>query len=303
MNQTSKLLPCSGMRLRNPALAIMLLCALFAFFLILTPIVTSLMARTGIRYEALVRLGMIIQDLFVFILPAMIAAILSTKLPARLLGVDSIPSGKITALAVITLFCSMPAMNLIVEWNDGMHFPESMVALETQMRAMEDAAQQTIDTLMDGAGVGSLLVSVLIIGVLAGFSEELFFRGGLLRTVMCTRINGHAAVWLVALIFSVLHFQFYGFIPRMLLGAFFGYVLWWSGSLWLPVFLHVLNNSIVVYMTWRKANAPSEAIEGIEKIGTNMGSGADICLVCLSVTVTAWLFWQMWRSRRQQVCV
>ena len=75
--------------------------------------------------------------------------------------------------------------------------------------------------------------------------------------------NKHLAVWIVAFVFSTLHFQFYGFVPRMLLGAIFGYAYLWSGSLWVPVIAHAYNNSSVVVMTWlQKAGmASAEASE------------------------------------------
>ena len=63
-------------------------------------------------------------------------------------------------------------------------------------------------------------------------------------------VNRHGAVWLAALVFSIMHFQPFGFIPRLLLGAFFGYLYMWSGSIWLSATAHAFNNSLVVIFTW-----------------------------------------------------
>ena len=92
---------------------------------------------------------------------------------------------------------------------------------------------------MAGATVPSLIVSVLIVGVFAGFSEELFFRGAMQRIMMSTRLNLHVTIWVVAVIFSLFHFQFFGFMPRLLLGAYFGYLLVLRRSLLGSVFGHV----------------------------------------------------------------
>jgi len=59
-------------------------------------------------------------------------------------------------------------------------------------------------------------------------------------------MNIHAAIWVTAFIFSAIHVQFYGFLPRILLGAAFGYMAVWSGSLWLPILAHFINNAVGV---------------------------------------------------------
>ena len=99
--------------------------------------------------------------------------------------------------------------------------------------------------LMGTDTIGSIIMSILIIGLLAGFSEN-FFRGALQRLLSTAGRNIHVAVWLTAFIFSAVHMQFYGFVPRMLLGAMFGYMAVWSGSLWIAVIAHATNNSLVV---------------------------------------------------------
>jgi membrane protease YdiL (CAAX protease family) len=39
-----------------------------------------------------------------------------------------------------------------------------------------------------------------------------------------------------------MHMQFYGFLPRMALGAMFGYLLVWTGTMWVPILAHFVNN-------------------------------------------------------------
>lgn len=290
-------MPASGMKLAQPGLAIMLLFAFFAFFLVLTPVLTSLIGRVCPREESAIRLAMLVQDILVFILPAVATAMLCSRLPARLLGVEKWPSLSEIVLSTGILIFSIPAMNCIVEWNQGWHLPESMSHIEDVFRNMEMAAQSVTDSLMAGASIGSLIVSILIIGVLAGFSEELFFRGGMQRIFMCTNLNGHTAVWLVAFLFSAFHFQFFGFVPRLLLGAYFGYLLWWSRSLWLPMMLHILNNSLVVYFTWRKTNSDDSGLNP-DTIGTDLSSVTDVSMVIASVAVTAGLLWMLYRVCR-----
>jgi membrane protease YdiL (CAAX protease family) len=85
-----------------------------------------------------------------------------------------------------------------------------------------------------------------MIAFLPAIGEELLFRGVILRIFTNWTKNHHWGVWISAILFSALHMQFYGFIPRMLLGVLFGYLLVWSGSMWLPIIAHFINNGVAV---------------------------------------------------------
>jgi hypothetical protein len=96
-----------------------------------------------------------------------------------------------------------------------------------------------------------------MIALLPAIAEELIFRGVFQTIFQRLFRSGHLAIWVTSLIFSTIHFQFFGFIPRLILGLVFGYLFYWSGTLWLPVISHFLNNAFPVIMTY---------IEGIEKV-------------------------------------
>lgn len=133
------------------------------------------------------------------------------------------------------------------------------------MRASENTAGNSIRLVLGGTSAGDLIMSILIVGVAAGFSEELYFRGALQRMLGGGTIGQHGAVWIAAVIFSIFHFQFFGFVPRLLLGAFFGYLLLWSGCIWLPVLAHITNNTLYVATNWmalRHATQESSSIDG-----------------------------------------
>lgn len=290
-------------RLARPGMALGLLGCIFLFCLILAGIAIPIITQIAKRPEVAIRFAAIIQDLLIFIIPALGMAMVVTRLPARLLAVDIYPTAKSALLAIGVLLVSIPAMNVIIQWNQDWHLPAGMEQIETYFRALEDGAAATVDTLMAGSSIASLIVSILIVGVLAGFSEELFFRGALLRTLGMTRINHHVAIWFVAFIFSAFHFQLFGFIPRMLLGAFFGYALFWSKSLWLPIILHIFNNTLVVIAEYNKANSPSaldidasDTLPTLDTVGSNLSSPLEISIAILSLTLTVG---GLWLLRRQ----
>jgi hypothetical protein len=76
------------------------------------------------------------------------------------------------------------------------------------------------------------------------------FRGVIQTIFVRWTKNTHAAVWITAILFSAFHMEFFGFLPRLLLGVFFGYFVAWSGSIWTGVWAHFLNNSTVVIITY-----------------------------------------------------
>lgn len=227
------------------------------------------------------RLGTVAQDVLLFIFPAVAASVMVSDNGGRLLCIDRMPSLYVTLAALATLGYSIPVMNMIVMWNESMSLPAALAPIEQWMRQAEDAARGQVELLLGGTSFGDLAVSLLIVAVLAGVSEELFFRGAMQRILSSGRLGPHAAIWITAVLFSVFHMQFFGFFPRLLLGAFFGYLLYWSGSVWLPAIVHALNNGMVVYASWH-----SRAVAGGEEFDINSLGMDSWVFIVLSVLFT-----------------
>lgn len=229
--------------------------------------VPLLNAIPGLDTVSVLWLGTIVQDLFLFILPAVMLGMLIVGRPARFLGLSKAPS-LLGALGVIViLIVATPALNWTVDWNASMTLPDSLKPVEDWMRALEESAEKTTDALMSSTSVWGLLATVATVGVVTGLGEETFFRGALQKVFVKGMRNRHLAVWAAAFVFSALHFQFYGFVPRLLLGAIFGYAYLWSGSLWVPVIAHAYNNSSVVVVTWMQHNGMADA--GASEVGAS----------------------------------
>ncbi|MFG6391724.1 MAG: CPBP family intramembrane metalloprotease [Candidatus Amulumruptor sp.] len=251
--------------------------------LLVAAVLSSIVLMSG-QTATTLRIATIINDLIMFVIPPVICALLYTSRPAEYLHVDAMPRMTPMVLAVGTMICSIPMMNMIIEWNEGLTLPSSLASIETWMREAEERAGDTINVLMGGDSVSSLIMSILIVGVLAGFSEELFFRGGIQRLLVSGRINPHVAIWLTAFIFSAIHLQFFGFFPRLLLGTFFGYLLYWTKNLWVPITCHILNNTIVATVTWTTAKGTSTS-STLNDIGT-LSSSHPLRWVTLSIITT-----------------
>jgi uncharacterized protein len=128
--------------------------------------------------------------------------------------------------------------------------PVSLSGLELWMKETEEQLLELTKFLTDFQSIPELLTGILVIGVLAGIGEEMFFRGVVQPKMRLYTGSAHAGVWVTAIIFSAIHLQFYGFLPRVFLGALFGYLYLYSGSLIYPILAHILNNSITVILVY-----------------------------------------------------
>ena len=198
----------------------------------------------------LVRFMQMISFLGAFIIPPVIYSKLVNEKTFQGLGFNNKMWPWSIPLMVMLLFFSQPILGLITEWNAGLVLPEFLRGLEEWMKMMEEEAMQTTLALVKMDGVGDLLYVLFIIAVLPALGEEMLFRGALQPILIRATRNAHIGIWLTAIIFSALHMQFYGFVPRMLLGAMFGYLFLWTGSLWVPIVGHLLNNGLIVLVVF-----------------------------------------------------
>lgn len=241
------------------------------------------------------RIASVIQSIFQLILPALLTALLVTRMPADFLRLRSGFSVSMLVWAFVILMVSTPAMNYIIELNNNMSLPQSMSGLEDWFRRSEDNAVRSLTVLQGEHNIINLIVSILIMGLLAGFGEELFFRGAFQRLLTTGGVNRHLAVWSVAFVFSAIHFQFYGFVPRLLLGAYLGYLLIWSKSLWLPIAIHALNNTVYVITHWTYG-VEADTAAMTETIGT--GQSWPVALASASITALAIIYFKRYCSKQ-----
>lgn len=230
----------------------MLLC-IFLVCYILTMAAAYVLGRLfdGDPAKAL-RISAVLQDLLTFIIPAVATALMVTRRPAELLCMLRPPKLAVIFAVTAILFISIPIQENIIYWNYHIQLPESMATFEQAAQNGKRCVRHNERT-PTNTSVLSLIVNVLIIGIMAGLSEELLFRGCFQRLLTTGGVNVHVAIWTVAFCFSALHFQFFGFVPRMLLGAYFGYLLVWTGNVWVPVTAHILNNVMFVVTAWQQA--------------------------------------------------
>ncbi|RZF60331.1 CPBP family intramembrane glutamic endopeptidase [Sphingobacterium corticibacterium] len=181
-----------------------------------------------------------------FLLPAYIYQCRNEHV--AILPKENISDWKPYLLGILFLFAFSPFMSLISDWNMQMKLPEAWQRIEQWMRETEDEAALLMGGLLMTTEWDRLVLNIIVLAILPGIGEELFFRGALQQ--IGTRIfkNEYVAIWIVAVIFSTIHVQFYGFFPRFLLGVFFGYMVIWTRNIWTAIVAHFVNNSMVVIL-------------------------------------------------------
>jgi membrane protease YdiL (CAAX protease family) len=145
--------------------------------------------------------------------------------------------------AIIVIFF-MAVNSIFIEWNSTVDFPSFMDGFEKWARELEDSAEKTTEFLTKFESEGELLIAVIVIAILPAIGEELVFRGLIQNELFKSTKNIHVSIWFAAFLFSAIHFQFFGFIPRLFLGALFGYLYYWSGNLSIAIFAHFVNNGV-----------------------------------------------------------
>lgn len=184
-----------------------------------------------------------------FDIPALVYAKLQNRDWLGYLKIIPVPT-YLALLTIVIMFAASPALEYTTLLNKGMKLPSFLKEVEAWMLQQELKMEFLTKKFIVMNSFSSLLVNLLMLAIIPAFGEELIFRGGFQPIFTRWFRNYHVAIWLTAIIFSSIHFQFYGFLPRMFLGALFGYLFVWSGSLWLPILGHFLNNALAVFTAY-----------------------------------------------------
>jgi membrane protease YdiL (CAAX protease family) len=201
-----------------------------------------------------------------FIFPAILCAWMFSGSYKSYLQIDTSISASLIPLTILSVVVAVPFMNFTYIVNQQMVFPEWLSGVERWMKEMEAGNNQILEKMLYVHNSWDLVLNILIVCVLTGIGEEFIFRGVLQNLFGKVIKNPHVVIWVVAILFSTIHFQFYGFIPRLLLGAYFGYLVYYTKNLWIPALAHFTNNCISVVLAYLYQDSPGGTDE-IDAIG------------------------------------
>jgi len=232
----------------------------------------------------------VINQIGMFILPPLLFAYLFSTHSGRYLKVSRSPSLMLLLLGGVSIFTLLPFINWLAEINSHMSFPDALAGIGEWMKAKEVQADRLTEVFLQVKSPVGLALNLLVIALIPALGEELLFRGLLQRLLGEWTRNIHAGVIITAFIFSALHLQFFGFLPRFVLGLMLGYLLEITQSLWVPIFAHFVNNATLVILFYLHYNG---------FIATKMedfGSTHNYFVIAFSLLVTVGLFYGMKRN-------
>jgi len=236
---------------------------------------------------SLLKFFQILQSVGLFILPALIAGWLFERNTLVYNGLNKSPGGVLALLVLGIMMASLPAINWLSSLNEMMKLPAGLSGLEQWMKDTEEQAGKITEAFLDVTTVGGFLVNLLMIAIIPAIGEELFFRGILQRLLGEWFRNIHVAVFVTAFLFGAIHMQFYGLLPRVLLGLMFGYFYVWSESLWVPILAHFINNGAAVIVSFIAAKGM------IDTKYEDFGATSNVYLIIISFLATGFLLFMM----------
>jgi membrane protease YdiL (CAAX protease family) len=253
----------------------------------------SAYGTTGI---AMMKFTQAFASMGLFVLPPLIYARLIGQKPRHFLMLDERPSIPFLAFASILMAVQLPWINALGSWNNSIEWGGMFRSVYDSMRAQEDAAAELIGQFLHMPGLVDLFQTLVIVALIPAIGEELLFRG-VVQPMLSEKRGAHFGVWITAFVFSFIHFQFFGFFPRFILGVILGYLVVWKKSLWYSIVAHFTNNALAVigYFAYQH-----------QWIGLNpdeWGTGENALLwVCLSLIfgiVSFLTFYKFARRQRQ----
>ena len=233
----------------------------------------------------------VVNQIGVFILPALLYGYLENRNACSYLKIDQKPGIYLLFISILLIIAFIPAVNAMVWLNEQMKLPTFIKGIEDWMRESEDKTNLLTEAFLNVSTLGGLIINLFIIGFLAALGEEFLFRGVILRLFSDGLKNTHLAVILSAILFSAFHLQFFGFLPRTALGILFGYIYVWSGSLWIPVILHFIFNGTTVVVAYLYQNGFIST--DIESFGVT----DNVFIISASFIFTFLFLWIIYRNR------
>jgi hypothetical protein len=234
-------------------------------------VMTEMSAMTTEQHVHLMKYYQIVTQFAWFLVPALIFGSLVQKNVFEFFNMNQFPTLLFVVMGILIIFLSNPFNEWLVYQNNQLNLPPFLSDWETWMREAEEAAAIATNKFLEMDSFNEYLLNIFMIGVMAALGEELLFRGAAQPLMMKLFKNPHIGIWSVAIIFSIIHFQFYGFFARMFLGAILGYSYYFTKNLWIPIIAHFFNNSMAVtyvYLSKEPLYNTSQGIIEVENVNT-----------------------------------
>jgi membrane protease YdiL (CAAX protease family) len=232
-----------------------------------------------------------------FIIAPYIVITRNLKIPFKEFFILPSPVLQSILMTFFIVFCFMVINSVAIEWNQNISLPEVFSGFEQWAQQKELELEVLTKHITTFDNTNQFILAILVVAILPGIGEELLFRGLLQNVFHKILKNPHFAIWFSAFLFSLFHFQFYGLIPRMFLGALFGYLYFWSGSLSLAMIAHFLNNGFMLVMIYLNSNGVIEYDLNAENTLPEIGTLVFFAALTVSLLFT---FYKLMKNRKNE---
>ncbi len=194
-------------------------------------------------------------------IPAFVFAKIISKQPLNYLGVTSKITIQQIGLVIAIALSALALSGGLGELNKLIPIPHKW---ELKFKAMEDDYAEQVMIIGNMKTFGDYIISLIMIAILPAVFEEFLFRGALQKLLVNWFNQPHIAILVTSFLFSIVHFSYYGFLPRMALGMILGYIYYYGKSIWLNVSMHFINNGIAItamYLATSKGQSAKDVMD------------------------------------------
>lgn len=212
-------------------------------------------------YANAVRVVQTLLSACMFLLPPIITARMIQRNPFDYLlwrGKISLKTLLSTVLVMVTTLVVASQLSVIME---SIPLSDNM---RLYFREMEDKYMQQIEVMSQMKGIPDLLLSLVVMAAFPAIVEEAFFRGGFQNMMYRSTKNIWVSVVITSLLFSAIHFSFYGFLSRVALSLVLGFLYAYSSNLWIPILAHFVNNAIAVGQVYYLRSTGQSVVDNID---------------------------------------
>mgnify|MGYP003293265842 FL=1 len=257
---------------------------------VIYPLVTGqdVMSLNSLRFMQ------ISSQIFTFVLPPILYAMLIKENPKESLGIKNV-SYHWFIIGFVMMYAILPLNNVFAEWNAGLKLPESMSRIEELIKEMYESSAVILEKLVNVNTFGGFVINLIMIAGLAALGEELLFRSIIQTSLIKICKNAHVGIIIASAIFSFIHFDFYAFIPRLVLGMLLGYMFYYSRSIWVSMFMHFVNNATAVVIYYLNNI-------GVTNVDVETFGQTQLLPLLISIALMATLFWLAIKRMNNEKC-
>lgn len=205
------------------------------------PVLLNLPANAGL--SKILNLG---ATFIAFLFPAIIFTCINKKesqTTFEALGFATIGDPKLLLYTLPITYGGILLSGSLAEINQHIYLPSSLLE---QAKALEQTYKTLMLNMARMNNVQDYITALFVMAFAPAIFEEILFRSTVQPLFIGWTKNVWVGIIITSIFFSAIHFSFFGFLSRTALGILLGLLFYYSKNIWLSIFMHFLNNGLIV---------------------------------------------------------